>query len=201
MIAVIDSGVGNLRSVVKALTTVGANVSMTADPNVIQSARKVVLPGVGAFANTINGLRERELIPIIKEIYRRQIPLLGICVGMQVLFDVSEEMGLHAGLGFLSGKVKRFDQDRIKVPQTGWNQIEPQKASPLLRGIESGSYVYFNHSYYCEPDEAGDTLITTMYGKPFVSAVQRGSLYGVQFHPEKSQQVGLMMLRNFVEHC
>jgi len=201
MIAVVDSGVGNLRSVVKALAAVGADVTLTAEPQTILSAWKVVLPGVGAFADTMQGLRERNLIPIIYDIYQRQTPLLGICVGMQLLFDVSEEMGIHEGLGLLPGRVKRFDGNNIKVPHTGWNQIQPQKENPLFQGLEPGSYVYFNHSYYCDPDESEDVLASTTYATGYASAVQRHALYGVQFHPEKSQQVGLEVLRNFVELC
>jgi glutamine amidotransferase len=201
MIAVVDSGVGNLRSVVKALAAVGADVTLTAEPQTILSARKVVLPGVGAFADTMQGLRERNLIPIIYDIYQRQTPLLGICVGMQLLFDVSEEMGIHEGLGLLPGRVKRFDGNNIKVPHTGWNQIQPQKENLLFQGLEPGSYVYFNHSYYCDPDESEDVLASTTYATGYASAVQRHALYGVQFHPEKSQQVGLEVLRNFVELC
>lgn len=206
MIAVVDSGVGNLRSVVKALAAVGAEVALTPDSGIILTAEKVVLPGVGAFADTMNGLRERALIPVIQTLYQRQTPLLGICVGMQVLFEFSEEMGLHEGIGFLAGKVRRFDEGYGKVPQTGWNQLEPQKESPLFAGIEWGSYAYFNHSYYCDPVEEGDVLVETMYGqgeevRAYASAVQRQALYGVQFHPEKSQQVGLTLLRNFVERC
>ncbi|MFZ0545708.1 MAG: imidazole glycerol phosphate synthase subunit HisH [Candidatus Promineifilaceae bacterium] len=201
MIAVIDSGVGNLRSVVKALDAVGADVTLTADPQTILSAQKVILPGVGAFADTMQGLRERNLLEVVNTIYQRQTPMLGICVGMQVLFDIGEEMGFHAGLGFLPGRVKRFESDAIKVPQTGWNQIEPQRETPLFQGIEPGSYVYFNHSYFCDPVESADILAVTAYGERYASAVQRQSLYGVQFHPEKSQQVGLTILRNFVERC
>jgi glutamine amidotransferase len=201
MIAVVDSGVGNLRSVVKALAAVGADVTLTAEPQTILSALKVVLPGVGAFADTMQGLRERNLIPIIYDIYQRQTPLLGICVGMQLLFDVSEEMGIHEGLGLLPGRVKRFDGNNIKVPHTGWNQIQPQKENPLFQGLEPGSYVYFNHSYYCDPDDPEDVLASTTYATGYASAVQRHALYGVQFHPEKSQQVGLEVLRNFVELC
>jgi glutamine amidotransferase len=201
MIAVVDSGVGNLRSVVKALAAVGADVTLTADSQTILSAQKVVLPGVGAFADTMDGLRDRNLIPIIHEIYQRRTSLLGICVGMQVLFDASEEMGHHEGLGFLPGMVRRFNGENTKVPQTGWNQIEPQKESLLLQGIEPGSYVYFNHSYYCDLVETADSLTLTQYGSPYTSAVQRNTLYGVQFHPEKSQQIGLALLRNFVELC
>jgi glutamine amidotransferase len=201
MIAVVDSGVGNLRSVVKAIAAVGADVTLTADTQTILSANKVVLPGVGAFADSMNGLRERNLIPIIHDLHQRQTPLLGICVGMQILFEQSEEMGFHEGLGLLPGKILRFQAENIKVPQTGWNQIEPQKANNLFQGIKPGGYVYFNHSYYCDPVETADILTLTPYGERFASAVQRGALYGVQFHPEKSQQVGLAVLRNFVEFC
>lgn len=199
MIALVDSGVGNLRSVAKALAAAGGQVELTSDPSVIAAAEKVALPGVGAFGDTMNGLRRRGLVPVLEQLVAASVPLLGICVGMQVLFESSDELGHHAGLGFLPGRVRRFELADLKVPHTGWNQIVPQTASPLLQNLPPGSYAYFNHSYYCVPSEPADTAARTEYGLAFASAVQRGRLYGVQFHPEKSQAVGLAILRNFVE--
>lgn len=199
MIALVDSGVGNLRSVAKALALVGAEVELTSDPAVIAAAEKVALPGVGAFGDTMDGLRQRRLIPALEQVVARGVPLLGICVGMQVLFETSDELGQYTGLGFLPGRVRRFELAGLKVPHTGWNQLLPQADSPLLKGLLSGSYAYFNHSYYCEAAEPADVAAITDYGIVYPSAVQRGRLYGVQFHPEKSQAVGLAILRNFVE--
>jgi glutamine amidotransferase len=200
-IAVVDYGIGNLRSVVKAISTVGGDVVLTSDPVEIRSAAKVILPGVGAFGDGKAGLENRNLVQVIEEVVARRIPLLGICLGMQLLFETSYERGEHQGLGILPGRILRFSEDGLKVPQTGWNQFFWEKESPLLRGIESGSYAYFNHGYYCQPAEDGDWLAFTEYGLCYASIVARGSLYGVQFHPEKSQSVGLQILRNFVEVC
>lgn len=218
-IALIDYGIGNLRSVQKALEHVGAAVVLTDDPQTILNAEKVVLPGVGAFGDGMKGLQARKLAEVVKEVIRVGIPLLGICVGMQLLFEESEEMGRHEGLGILKGRVMRFPSDvslrsddfsrhgtaeavttsqLLKVPQTGWNQIEPQKASPLFHDLPAGSFAYFNHSYYCAASPE-DTLATTEYGIAYPSIIGRGRIYGIQFHPEKSQSVGLTLLRNFVE--
>jgi glutamine amidotransferase len=202
MIALIDYGIGNLRSVEKALAAAGAEVRLTEDPAVILKAEKVVLPGVGAFGDGINGLRHRKLVGVVCEVVQRGVPLLGICVGMQLLFDASEEMGEHTGLGLLPGRVKLFRQDlsqHLKVPQTGWNELLQEQPTPLLAGLAPGSYAYFNHSYYCAAANPGDILASTEYGMRYASVVGRGRLYGVQFHPEKSQAVGLQILRNFVE--
>jgi glutamine amidotransferase len=198
MIALVDYDLGNLRSVEKALATVGADVRLTSDPEVILAADKVVLPGVGAFGDGMAGLRRRGLVELLQEIIARGTPLLGICVGMQVLFEESEEHGRHHGLGFLPGRVRRFESPDLKVPQTGWNQILPTRETALLEGLEPGDYAYFNHGYYCDA-AAADTLAQTEYGVRYTSVVGRGRLYGVQFHPEKSQRVGLTILRNFVE--
>ncbi|MDW8326691.1 MAG: imidazole glycerol phosphate synthase subunit HisH [Anaerolineales bacterium] len=205
MIVLIDYGIGNLRSVQKALEHVGARVALTDDPAVILAAEKVVLPGVGAFGDGMKGLRARGLAEAVREVAARGTPLLGICLGMQVLFEASEERGEHEGLGLLSGRVRRFSFSsspspisHLKVPHTGWNQIQPCADSPLLRGLPRGAYAYFNHSYYCEAQPA-DTLAITDYGGPYPSIVGRGRVYGIQFHPEKSQQVGLLLLKNFVE--
>lgn len=201
MIALVDYGVGNLRSVEKALEAVGAKVYMTADPDRILAADKVVLPGVGAFGDGITELRARNLIAPLKILATSQVPMLGICLGMQLLFETSDELGNHAGLALLPGHVRRFSSSELKVPQTGWNQILPNRESQLLQGLESGTFAYFNHSYYCHPTNPQDILASTEYGIRYASVVERGRLYGVQFHPEKSQQVGLTILRNFVEDC
>ncbi len=200
-ITLIDHGVGNLRSVEKALTAVGADVDLTDDPARIREADKLVLPGVGAFADAMNGLQMRGLVKPILEVVEAGKPCLGICVGMQMLLEVSEEHGEHPGLGFLPGRVRRFSSQELTVPHTGWNQIHPQRESKLLTNIPAGSYAYFNHAYYCAPTRGEDILAITEYGLRYASILQRGSLYGVQFHPEKSQQVGLTLLRNFVHRC
>ncbi|MCJ7703672.1 MAG: imidazole glycerol phosphate synthase subunit HisH, partial [Anaerolineales bacterium] len=158
MIALIDHGVGNLRSVEKALAAVGASVALTADPARLLAADKVVLPGVGAFADAMDGLRSRGLIAVVSDIAGRGTPFLGICVGMQMLFETSEEHGEHPGLGLLPGRVRRFEPGELKVPQTGWNQVRPQGDPALLAGLGPGSYAYFNHSYYCDPVDPADVL-------------------------------------------
>ncbi len=199
-IVLIDAGTGNLRSVQKALEAVGATVERTDDPEKVLSGGRVVLPGVGAFGDFMSGLRARGLEEAVKEIARGGVPLLGICVGMQALFDVGEEMGEHAGLGLLAGKVVRFAESLpVKVPHTGWNQVEVQNEACLFNGINSGAYVYFNHSYYCQPRSSSDVAAMTDYGIEYACAVQRGNIFGVQFHPEKSQAVGLQILKNFLE--
>ena len=196
----IDAGTGNLRSVQKALECVGANVERTDDPKKVMSGRKVVLPGVGAFGGFISGLRKSGLADAVKEIAAREIPLFGICVGMQALFEFGHEMGEHSGLSLLRGRVVKFaDSLSVKIPHTGWNQIEVQKEVPVFRGIQAGAYVYFNHSYYCEPWSSSDTIAMTEYGMKYTCAVQRENVFGVQFHPEKSQTVGLQILKNFLE--
>jgi glutamine amidotransferase len=199
-VILIDAGTGNLRSVQKALEAVGANAERTDDPRKVLSGNRVVLPGVGAFGDFMAGLRSRGLEDSVNEIAKRGVPLLGICVGMQALFDVGEEMGEHAGLGLLAGKVVRFSESlAVKIPHTGWNQLQVEKESPLLREIGAGAYVYFNHSYYCQPLNSRDVIGKTSYGIQYACAVQRENIFGVQFHPEKSQGVGLQILKNFLE--
>jgi imidazole glycerol-phosphate synthase subunit HisH len=199
-VVLIDAGTGNLRSVQKALESVGANVFRTDDPNKVRTGKQVVLPGVGAFGEFMSGMRMRGLEEAVKEISRRGIPLLGICVGMQALFEVGEEMGQHTGLGLLPGKVLRFAESLpVKIPHTGWNQIEIQSTEPLFCGIDSGAYAYFNHSYYCHPENPSNVAATTTHGLTYACAVQNSNIYGVQFHPEKSQTVGLQILKNFLE--
>lgn len=199
-ILLIDVGTGNLRSVQKALESVGANVKRTNDPKEVLSGRRVVLPGVGAFGDFMSGLRQRGLEDAVRNVVNRNIPLLGICVGMQAMFEVGEEMGNHEGLGLLDGTVVRFvDSLSVKIPHTGWNQIEIQNGTHLFNRISSGTYVYFNHSYYCQTKNSSEVIARTNYGPSFACAVQRENIFGVQFHPEKSQRVGLQILRNFLE--
>jgi glutamine amidotransferase len=202
MIALIDYGAGNVRSVHKALATVGADARLTRSPDVIPAAAKIVLPGVGAFGDCMAGLRRAGLVDALYQAVEQGKPLLGICVGLQVLFEEGEEMGRHAGLGLLPGDVVRFASDLIveglKIPHTGWNQVQPTRDHPLFYELPHGAWAYFNHAYYgqARPEH---TLAVTDYGGHFPSVVGRGRVYGIQFHPEKSQDVGLHILRNFVE--
>ena len=199
-VVLIDAGTGNLRSVQKALEAVGANVLRTDDPKKVVSGGRVVLPGVGAFGDFMSGLRARGLEEAVNDTVQRGIPLLGICVGMQALFEVGEEMGEHKGLGLLQGKVVKFaDSLSVKIPHTGWNQLEAKNDARLFDQVDAGAYVYFNHSYYCQPQNSSDILATTDYGINYACAVQRENIFGVQFHPEKSQAVGLKILKNFLE--
>lgn len=199
-VILIDAGTGNLRSVQKALENIGVTVERTDDPKKVLSGRRIVLPGVGAFGDFMSGLRQLGLEDAIRNIVKHHIPLLGICVGMQALFQAGEEMGEHKGLGLLEGKVLRFAESLpVKIPHTGWNQVEAWNDAMLFDGIQSGSYVYFNHSYYCQPWNSSDMIATTEYGIKYACAVQRENIFGVQFHPEKSQTVGLQILKNFLE--
>jgi imidazole glycerol-phosphate synthase subunit HisH len=202
-VVLIDAGTGNLRSVQKALESIGANVLRTDDPHALRrvlSGKRVVLPGVGAFGDFMSGLRVRGLEDVVKEVAARGVPLLGICVGMQSLFEVGEEMGEHKGLGLLQGKVVKFAESlSVKIPHTGWNQVEAKKEASLFNQVDDGAYVYFNHSYYCQPWNSSDILATTDYGLNYSCAVQYENIFGVQFHPEKSQAVGLQILKNFLE--
>ena len=195
-----DAGTGNLRSVQKALEAVGANVLRTDDPKKVISGGRVVLPGVGAFGDFMYGLRARGLAEAVNDTVQRGSPLLGICVGMQALFEVGEEMGEHKGLGLLQGKVVKFaDSLSVKIPHTGWNQLEAKNDARLFDQVNDGAYVYFNHSYYCQPQNSSDVIATTDYGINYACAVQRENIFGVQFHPEKSQAIGLKILKNFLE--
>lgn len=194
----IDYGIGNLRSVQKALEHAGAQVELTSDPARIAAARKLVLPGVGAFGAGIAALRKRDLVTPIKDAVAAGTPLLGICLGMQLLFDESEEQGAHLGLGLLSGRVLRFSGEGLVVPHMGWNQIEHDGSHPLLRGVPDGAHAYFVHSYYCEPKSTQATIARTAYGLSFAAITGRDNVVGLQFHPEKSQHVGLRILENYV---
>jgi glutamine amidotransferase len=194
----IDAGTGNLHSVQNALRSLGYSILVTADPRDVLQPGRVILPGVGAFGSFMEGLRQDGLDEAIGEVVRRGDPLLGICVGMQALFDDSAEMGEHAGLGILKGHVRRFpDLGDLKIPHTGWNQLWLKKPSPLLAGLDSGVYAYFNHSYYCAAADGEDIAAATDYGLDYCSVAQRENVYGVQFHPEKSQRVGKTILSNF----
>ena len=200
MIAIIDYGAGNLRSVRNTLTHLGAQVVTASTPDQLAGASKIVLPGVGAFGAGINALRAAGFEEPIKEAVAAGVPLIGICLGMQYLFESSDEMGQHRGLGLLPGRVTRFPADGPKVPHIGWNQLHIRSAeNGLLAGLASGSYAYFVHSYYVEAGDEADVLATTDYGIEFASVVGRGNVFGIQPHPEKSQAVGLRILRNFLE--
>lgn len=199
MIAVINYGLGNLHSVQKALTYVGGSAQVTSDPEIILQAEKVVLPGVGAFADGMKGLNAHGLAEAVRKVAELGKPLLGICLGMQLFFEESDEQGIHRGLALLPGKVIQFKDPGIKVPQIGWNQVDLIQPSPLTKGLLGGEYLYFNHSYYCVPSNSENILTMTDYGHQFASAVRNKQIYGVQFHPEKSQRIGLQILRNFVE--
>lgn len=199
-VQLIDAGTGNLQSVHNALTNLGAQIVLVSQAVELKKGLRTILPGVGAFRQFMEGLQGRGFSEPVHQIAQSGVPLLGICVGMQAMFDTGEELGEFSGLGIIHGKVTRFpDQTSFKVPHTGWNNITAAKPSPLLTGIEDGSYFYFNHSYYCQPLDDTDTLTQTDYIQPFSSAISRGSVYGVQFHPEKSQKMGQILLNNFLK--
>ncbi len=201
-IGILDYDMANLRSVQKAFEAVGTSAEIVRQPEALQRFDKLVLPGVGAFRDAVDILRQRHLVEPILQHIRSGKPLLGICLGLQILFDVGFEDGEHAGLGALAGKCVRFDVDqtqRLKVPHMGWNQLEFKKCSPLLAGLEAGCNVYFVHSYHVVPADPGIIATTTDYGGAFVSSVCKDNILATQFHPEKSQRVGLKMLSNFAE--
>lgn len=197
MIAMIDYGAGNIRSVSKALEKMGGDVQLTDNPQVISKADKVVLPGVGAFGNAMEALAEKNLIHTIHEVVEAGKPFLGICVGLQCLFENSEENPGVQGLALIKGTVKRFGSE-LKVPHLGWNQVRQMEDSPLWKEIPDGSYFYFAHSFYVDPKE-DVTIGQTDYHIDYTSAIHKDNIYGIQFHPEKSQKYGLAVLKNFVE--
>ncbi|HOJ78244.1 MAG TPA: imidazole glycerol phosphate synthase subunit HisH [Bacillota bacterium] len=204
MIAIIDYGVGNLRSVAKAFEYIGHQAVVTSDPNEVLEADKVVLPGVGAFGKSIESLTKAGMVPVVKEVVTSGRPLLGICLGLQMLFTESTELFGDAtaaikGLDILPGRVLRFPESHLKVPQIGWNSITKKNDSPLLHGVAQGSFVYFVHSYYVVPENQEVIACTTNYGLDYCSGISYGNLFAFQFHPEKSSQVGLKILDNFAK--
>jgi len=205
MIAIIDYGMGNLRSVQKGFEKIGAEAIVTADPQVVLQAAKVVLPGVGAFRDCMRNLEQAGFVEPILKVIGQGRPFLGICVGMQLLFTDSVEFGLYQGLNVIPGHVLRFPDDMrvadesLKVPQMGWNQLNFKRRPPAFEGIAEGSNVYFVHSYYVKPDHDDVIASTTDYGIEFCSAVWQDNIVATQFHPEKSQDVGLRILKNFAE--
>jgi len=203
MIAIIDYGMGNLRSVQKGFEKVGFEAVVTGDPRVVLEADKVVLPGVGAFRDCMRNLEQGGFVEPILRVIREGRPFLGICLGLQLLFTESEEFGLHQGLNVIPGRVVRFpegmreDGEELKVPHMGWNQVSYRRQPSVFAGIEDGSNFYFVHSYYVQPDDPAVAAMTTGYGIDFCAAVWKDNVVATQFHPEKSQEKGLKILRNF----
>jgi glutamine amidotransferase len=198
MIAIIDYGMGNLRSVHKAFEAVGHQAVVTRDAATIKNASHVVLPGVGAFGDCMTNIERYGLTEPIRSSVQSGKPFLGICLGLQLLFTESEEFGTHKGLGIIPGRVRRFVVDlALKVPHMGWNQVHFQRACPLFDGIADGADWYFVHSYYVDPDDQRIAATTTAYGTQFVSSIWKDNVFACQFHPEKSQAVGLRLIRNF----
>ena len=202
-VTLIDYGGSNLRSVQKAFEAVGARVNLAADPDEVRRAKKLVLPGVGAFGAGMAALRARGLDMAAAEAVEAGAGLLGICLGMQLLFDESDEMGVHPGLGLIAGRVTRLPANLLaggrplKVPHIGWNEIDHDGRHPLLAGVAPGAHAYFVHSYYCRPRHESEVLARADYGGPFAAVIGRGRVFGIQFHPEKSQRGGLRILSNF----
>lgn len=196
MITIIDCGMGNLRSVQKAFEHLGYEACIASDASAVQAAQKLVLPGDGAFGDEMRALRELGLESAIREAVDRGTPLLGVCVGQQVLFEESEEFGIHRGFGFFQGKIKRLPE-HLTVPHMGWNELHLKKTSRLLNGVEPNSFVYFIHSYYIAECDATEITATTDYGLEFPVVVERENIFSTQFHPEKSQRLGLCILKNF----
>ena len=198
MIAIIDYGMGNLRSVQKGLERVGFDAVVSRDLAQIEAARGVVLPGVGAFSACMENLKKFGLVEVIRESVRKRKPFLGICLGFQLLFSESEEFGIEKGLDLFPGRVVGFRaREDLKVPHMGWNRIDKRSDSPFLDGISSGDYVYFVHSFYVAPDDSSIIATTTDYGLSFASSIATDRLFACQFHPEKSQELGLRILANF----
>jgi imidazole glycerol-phosphate synthase subunit HisH len=195
---IIDYGMGNLRSVEKAVEAAGGRPLITGDPDVVRQGERLILPGVGAFGDAMENLRRHKLDDAIRDAVSAGKPFLGLCLGLQLLFTRSEEFGSHEGLNLIPGRVRRFEDPGLLVPHVGWNQIEGWLPDPLLKDIPEGSYFYFVHSYYVEPDRAEDVLRWTSYGHRFCSIAGRDRVWGAQFHPEKSQDSGKKLLRNFL---
>lgn len=201
MIAIINYEMGNLRSVQKALEKVGHQATITSDPAEVAAAERIVLPGVGAFSDAMAALKQRQLVEPLKAFIDAGKPFLGVCLGMQLLFDTSFEGGEQTGLGIVPGVVRKFEIPAdYKVPHMGWNQVSQQGDSPLFEGIDDNAYFYFVHSYYVEPKDPAVIAGATDYGLPFCASLTRGNLFATQFHPEKSQADGLRLLKNFAEY-
>lgn len=198
MIAIVDYGMGNLRSVENALDFLGIESIITSDKETILNSDGIILPGVGAFPDAIDNIKEVGLDKVLKEAVNKGKPLLGICLGMQLLFEESDEVKLSKGLGFLKGRIEKLNID-LKVPHMGWNSLNMEKKSPILNGIKKGSHVYFVHSYYAVTGEEGILNAYADYGVKVPGVVSKGNVYGIQFHPEKSGEIGLRMLKNFGE--
>jgi len=196
MITVVDYKLNNLRSIENTLRRLGHEVQVTSDPEVVKKADKLILPGVGAFCDAMENLRALSLIEPFTRRVHEGVPTLGICLGMHLIFTESEEFGLHQGLNLIPGRVRRIP-DKVIVPHMGWNQLKVRKQDPFLAGVESGSFAYFVHSYYVEPQSQEVTLATTDHGLEFAAIVHRDNLWATQFHPEKSQKVGERLLDNF----
>lgn len=201
MIAIVDYGLGNLKSVKSALDRLGVEAAITSEAAAILAADGVIFPGVGAFQRAMENLGKLGLLEPLRQVAASGRPFLGICLGLQLLFSESTEHGRHEGLGIIPGKVVRFDVGELKVPHMGWNRVRQERPSPLFEGIPDGSFFYFAHSYYAQPEEQGVAIGSTEYGVRFASAVQRGNVFATQFHPEKSGPTGLRMLRNFFGLC
>ena len=197
MIAIVDYGRGNLRSVEKGLTHVGADVRVVSDANSLDDASGIVLPGVGAFRDCMDNLQETGLVQSIKANIAKGKPFLGICLGLQLLFTESEEFGHSEGLGVLKGRVPRFPSSELKVPHMGWNSLNIKNRPPILEGVEEGSYFYFVHSYYVAPEDESIIATTTDYGIEFTSMIWKDNVFATQFHPEKSQAAGLKVMEGF----
>jgi len=205
LIAVVDYGLGNLRSVSKAVEKLGVEVEVTDSPEKIEKADGIILPGVGAFHIGMQNLEKLNLLPVLHEAISKRTPFLGICLGFQILFSQSEEHGICNGMDIIKGKVKRFTHE-LKIPHMGWNQVKilPKTfgtKSKIFNGIPDNSYFYFVHSYYAEPEDQNVIIATTEYGHEFTSAVNKNNVWGVQFHPEKRGDIGLKVLRNFLSLC
>ena len=205
MIAIIDYGMGNLRSVQKGFERVGCEAVVTADPKVVLEADKIVLPGVGAFPDCMRNLEEGGFIEPLLRVIREGRPFLGICLGLQLLFTESDEFGTHPGLDVIPGRVVRFPDgmaeqgEKLKIPHMGWNQLSIGRRPPAFAGIEDGSNFYFVHSFYVDPEDKGVVATTTSYGIEFCSSIWKDNIVATQFHPEKSQEKGLRLLKNFGE--
>jgi len=207
MIVVVDYGMGNLKSVQNAADFLGVKVKVSDSKNTLKRAKKIVFPGVGHFGRTVKELRKRKIFNILRERINEGVPFLGICIGMQVLFDSSQESPGVKGLGLIKGRVKSFKSKELVVPHMGWNQVginkqsQEAKDNKLFKGVKDKSYFYFVHSYYCVPEEKDIIITTTNYGVDFASSIHKDNIWALQFHTEKSQRLGLRVFNNFIKLC